>query len=121
MAKLITKKVAGSTLIEVLIAMVIIMVIFAIGIRIFGNVMRSGVSFEKIKAQQQLQLLAKEIQKEGTIASEDLKIDHIDYHFTSDTSAVKGFSKLAIQAYQQGKLLGSIKCFYKEKGEAYEN
>lgn len=52
MAKLITLKVKASTLIEVIIAMVIILVVFALAMGIYNNVLRttSAVKIEQLKA-----------------------------------------------------------------------
>lgn len=108
-------------MIEVLVAMVIIMVIFAIAMRIFGNVMNSGVSFRKLQVQQQLDLLAKETQQVGYITDWDAKIDSVDYHFKTDTTSVPGYAKLFIQAQQQGRLLGEVKCYFKEKETPFED
>lgn len=121
MAKLTHKKIAGSTVIEVLIAMVIIMLVFSIAMRLFGNVMHSGVSFKKVQVQQQLYVLAKEIQQVGFISNEVLSIDSVDYHFATDTTAIDGLAKLSIKAYQKGNLLGNTKCYYHVKEKAFED
>jgi len=114
MAKMRVKKVSGNTIIEVLVAMVIIMVVFAIAIRVFANVMGSGLSLVKVRAQQQLDLLAKQVQEQGYLEQNEARIDSLDYYFTADTSSLAGYSKLFIQARQNGKLLGEIKCYFKE-------
>lgn len=109
------KKVVAATVIEVLVAMVIIMTVFTIAMRIFANVISSGVSFKKIQAQQQLQLLAKETQEQGFIGNASFLKESITYQYESDTSALVGYDKLRIKAYQGDKLLGSINCYYQTK------
>ena len=115
MAKLVQKKIAGSSLIEVLIAMVIIMVIFAIAMRVFANVMSTGVSLKKIKVQNQLQLLSKKVQQVGYFISQHEQIDSIDYFLFADTSSTPGLSKLLIKASKDNQLLGEVKCLFKPK------
>ncbi len=115
MAKLMLKRVAATTIIEVLVAMVIIMTVFTIAMRIFINIMSSSVSFKKIQAQQQLQLLAKETQEQGFIANASFLKDSINYQYERDTSALVGYAKLKIKAYQGGKLLGTINYYYQTK------
>ena len=121
MVKLINKKIKGSTIIEVLVAMVIIMVVFAIAIRIYANVTTSGVAYRKIQAQQELLILAKQIQNRGFVDEERLQKDSIDYVFKTDTSILKGYGKLAIQAYQQHKLLAKVNCYYLVKEQRFED
>jgi Tfp pilus assembly protein PilV len=121
MAKLIVKKFGAGTLIEVIIAMVIIMVVFGIALKVFGNLLYSGVSYQKVEVQNQLDVLAMEIKDRGFIKEEMMEIDSVTYHFFTDTSAVSGVSKLEIQAMQKDKLLSKINCFYKEKTNEAEN
>jgi len=51
----ITRKIAGSTIVEVLISMVIIIVAFGIAMMIYSNVTRFSLSAKKIKAEAILQ------------------------------------------------------------------
>jgi Tfp pilus assembly protein PilV len=48
---IVTKKVTGSTIIEVLIAMTIILLVFGIAMMIFGNIMRSSLSVSRLSAE----------------------------------------------------------------------
>ena len=118
---LIKKKLPGSTLIETLIAMVIIMVVFAIAMRVFNNLMSSGVSLKKIQVQNQLNLFSKKVQTDGYVTTAHLQLEGIDYDFLTDTSAFTGLSKLTIKANQEGKPLGSVKCLFKVKENDFEN
>lgn len=108
-------------MIEVLVAMVIIMVVFAVAIRIFLNVMDSSISFKKIQVQQELAILAKQIQINGFIDQEIFQKDSINYVFKSDTTALTNYYKLTIQAYQQDRLLAKTNCYYLLKERADEN
>ncbi|WP_182922480.1 type II secretion system protein [Pedobacter planticolens] len=115
------EKVRASTLIEVLIALVIIMVVFALAIRIFGNVLSSGVSLKKIQVQSQLDILAMEVKKQGYVETPHLQMDSVDYDFTIDTSARVGISQLTIAASVQGRVLARMKCLFKEMERHEEN
>jgi type II secretory pathway pseudopilin PulG len=115
MAKLIHKKLPSASLIEVIIAMIIIMIVFAIAMRVFTNVMNTGVSFTKIQVQNQLNLLSKKVQQEGYLADEHLQIDSVDYFFEADSSSTPGLAKLSIKASQQKRVLGEIKCLFKPR------
>lgn len=108
-------------MIEVLVAMVIIMVVFAVAIRIFLNVMDSSISFKKIQAQQELAILAKQTQFKGFIEQETVQKDSINYVFKSDTTALMEYHQLTIQAYQQERLLAKTNCYYLLKERADEN
>ena len=121
MVRLIDKKLKASTLIEVLVAMVIIMIVFAIATRIFLNVMDSGVSFKKIQAQQELMILAKQTQINGFIEQQTFQKDSINYVFKSDTTALMDYRQLTIQAYQQNRLLAKTRCYYLVRESADEN
>lgn len=121
MVSTMSKKIKASTLIETLIAMVVIMVVFSIAIRVFHQVMGSGVSFKKIQVQNQLNLFCKKVQQEGYLNEVHLQLDGVDYDFVTDTSAVVGLSKLSITAKQEGKSLGMVKCLFKVKEPNIEN
>lgn len=121
MARLINKKLPAATLIETLIAMAIIMVVFSIAMKVFGNVMQSGVSYHKIQVQNQLNLLVKKVQAEGYSNEDHMLLDGVDYHFMTDTSALPGLSKLSIKASQGGKVMGIVKCLFKVKEQGVED
>jgi Tfp pilus assembly protein PilW len=115
MAKLTRKKVSAGTLIEVIIAMVIIMIVFGIALKIFSNVLFGGVSYQQVSVQNQLDILATEVKDKGFVANELVVLDSINYHFLTDTSAILGISKLEIKAVRNDKQLGKINCLYQVK------
>jgi len=118
MAKLIHQKLNGSTLIEVLIAMVIIMVVFSIAIGLFNNQISGGVSYQKLKVQQQLQLLADQIQQQGKVEVQQLEIDGVAYEFVVHSSPVDVFTVVEIRATKNGTNLGNMKLSYDPKNES---
>ncbi|TKC12047.1 hypothetical protein FA048_00055 [Pedobacter polaris] len=118
MARLIKKKIAGSTVIEVVIAMVIIMVVFVIAMKVFANVLNTGVSFRNIKAQNQLNVLSKKVEELGYVANGQVQIDSVNYELVEKESDVKNMASLEIKATQQGKLIGTVNTLFKVKPHA---
>jgi hypothetical protein len=114
MAKLIRKTVPASTLIEVLIAMVIIMVVFVISIKVFNNVLYSGVSLKKLRIQNQLNILSKDVKRQGHVPEQVVVIDSVTYEYLVE-DADMGLSRLEIKANENGKSLGSTKCLFQPK------
>ena len=112
MVRLATRKLEGSTLIEVLIAMVIIVVIFTIAMQVFANVMQTGVSFKKLQVQQQLRILAQEVKMGKQVNEEFVIIDSIAYEFELLPLRQVGLSQLHIVALQQGKKISELRCLF---------
>ena len=76
----IPSKVAASTILEVLIAMVMIMVVFTIAMMIYANVMKASLSVKKIQAAAILNEAMQAVEKNKNPSSDsftagDLKID----------------------------------------------
>jgi Tfp pilus assembly protein PilV len=115
MAKLINKQVPASTLLEVLIAMVIIMTVFTVALKVFNNVLSSSVSLKKIRVHNQLNLLKEEARQYG-FRDETLEVDSILYTYQVNQIEVANLSQLEIKATEHGKLLGSIKFLIKQTG-----
>lgn len=115
MVKLIRKKLKGSTLIEVLIAMVIIVVIFTIAMQVFSNVMQTGVSFRNIKVQNQMMAIAQEVRETGVVPQETLVIDSIAYELKIGAKGAAGLPQLEISATQAGQKLGELKCLINQQ------
>ncbi|KQR70895.1 type II secretion system protein [Pedobacter sp. Leaf176] len=121
MAELKKGKLEASTLIEVLIAMVIIMVLFALAIGLFNNVLSGGVSLKKLSVQNELNVLAKEVEAKGYIEKEVLLVDSVIYNFSRQETAHPGLSRLEIKAFRRAELLGSLKILYREKENEEKN
>ncbi|WP_443946641.1 PilW family protein [Pedobacter sp. AW1-32] len=118
MAKVMREKIESSTLIEVLIAMVIIMVIFSVAMGLFSNVIGSSTSYTKVKAQNQMEVLADEIRTLGYVKENSISIDSVDYQIEDDENAVNGLKKIKIKASQQGRSLGSVQCLIQQNANA---
>lgn len=113
MAQLMFKRLPAATLIEVLIAMVIIMVVFTLSIKVFNNVMASGGSYKKLDVHCQLSRLAQQAQQKGSVANEMLAIDSVQYLYTIHSGPLPEVSVLEIKAIENGKQLGTVKCLLK--------
>ena len=109
MAELIEKKLDGATLIEVLIAMVIIMAVFSIAIAVFSNVLSSGVSIRQIHANTEMEKLRLKVLTNTLYEPQHLMIDSIDYEVISSGSKYPGTMLIEISAFDHSSPAGKIK------------
>ena len=121
MAGIIQKKLKASTLIEVLIAMVIIVVIFTVAMQVFSNVLNTGISFKKLEVQNQMEQLAQEIKQQGYLKENDLLLDSVSYQFKLTDTEMAGISYLEIKAAIRNKNVGVYKCLLQRKESDEEN
>ena len=89
--KLIGTKVAASTILEVIIAMVIIILVFGIAMMIYTNVLRMSLSVKKIQAQAILKETLFNAEKTNNYASQsitigDFRIEEEVKSFSGDTT-----------------------------------
>ena len=107
--QLITVTAKGSTVIEVIIAMVLITVVLGIALMIIGNVTRSSLSYQKLRAESLLRTTASDIvsPEKGT---KTLKVDDITIQ-----EEIKAFGDnealftLSLSAFDtNGKLLAQL-------------
>ncbi|WP_461788817.1 type II secretion system protein [Pedobacter sp.] len=115
MVGLIKRKLEASTLIEVLIAMVIIVIVFTIAMHVFANVMNTGVSSAKIKAENQIRLIAADVKNKGQIDEEVLILDSIGYELRVMPAVAAGLSQLEISAIQEGRKITMYRCWFVDK------
>ncbi|MFC1226722.1 hypothetical protein ACFE6N_23160 [Pedobacter sp. BG31] len=121
MAKLKSKQLEASTLIEVLIAMVIIMVVFSMAMGLFSNVLSSGVSMRKVQIGQQLETLRLQVIKSGSVEQENLQLDSVDYKINVVKQASSAMHIVEIKAAEHGTPAGHIRFLLKMKDENKEN
>ncbi len=121
MGKLSRQKLDASTLVEVLIAMVIIMVVFSIAMGLFSNVLSGGVSMRKVKINQQMESLRLQIAEDGKIEEEHVVIDSIDYQLSATKQTGSEMALLEIKASDHGTPAGSIRVLLKLNDENEEN
>lgn len=67
------RKIKGTTILETVVAMVIILIIFSIASTILINTTLSGVSFEKIKGRELLKLYSAKSKQEKSFFNEEIK------------------------------------------------
>ena len=70
-------KLKASSILEVVIAMVVIVTVFTIAMMIYGNVQRLSLSSKKIKAQAVLHELLLSAEKSSEVSKRSFVIDHI--------------------------------------------
>ena len=118
MAGIGSRKLRASTLVEVLIAMVIIMAVFVTGIAIYTNVTQSGFSTSRLKAQQEMQKIINESISLKDWEAQELDADSILYKKT--VSSYAGYPDLLlieVKAVQNGRELGELRQIVKGKEE----
>ncbi|OWK68849.1 type II secretion system protein J [Pedobacter sp. AJM] len=108
MAGLINKRLEGSTLVEVLIALVIIMAVFTIATAVFSNVLNSGVSMRRIQVNAQMEELRLHFLDTIVVDEQRLYIDSIEYHVSFLDSASASVTRVEISATDHGKSAGKI-------------
>lgn len=104
----------SSTLIEVLIAMVILLCVFGIGMMIFANLDRSSSNLESRVVREQLHTLASQYQQDGG-QNNDVQIDSISYFFEEiPLEGIQDRVKLKVYAERiaDGQLIDSLVRIY---------
>jgi len=119
MAKLKDKhKVKASSLVEVLVALVIIMAVFVIAMGIYTRVTQSGISLSKMKAQKEMSRIIQESIQNGDFEGQSIERDNIVYE--KSVTAYAGFSDIIlieVKADQNGRLLGHLRRLVKHNGK----
>lgn len=115
MAAMTQKKLTGSTLIEVLIAMVIIMVVFSIATAVFSNVISSGVSVKSIRTNAEMEKLRLQVLSYSTFTDQHFNIDSIGYEVKFIQSTTSASTIVEIEANDHGKAAGKIKFLMQNK------
>jgi type II secretory pathway pseudopilin PulG len=86
------KKLKASTIIEVLIAMILIIVVFGIAMMIFTNVVNSGLSVKKIRAEALLQQALLSAERSDNLVSQSVPVD--DFTIVEEVKAYNGNTAL---------------------------
>lgn len=103
---LLTKKIPGATLIEALIAMVIVMLSFGIAITVYVNVISSGNQSQKLKCQFLLKKIAIETKQNHLFLDEKISSDEITVQKTvTPYSGNKNILQLNLKAYSPNEKL----------------
>jgi len=104
------KKIRGSSLIEVIIAMVIISLVFVSSITIYLNVTRSAGTVLRTRAMIGLETMRAETLQEMAVKKYDTIIQNIRYSRTSERSGKEGLTVIFFEARTpQGMLLAQRK------------
>ncbi|MCR6641070.1 MAG: hypothetical protein NVV82_19280 [Sporocytophaga sp.] len=72
MAELIQQKIKASSLIEVVVAMVVMVITFGVGMMIYHNILRSGINLQNVKAEMLLSKISEETIRSRSYFDEDI-------------------------------------------------
>jgi len=110
MAKIISTKVSGSTLIEVVIATVIILAVFTLAMGIFIKVTQSGYSVSRTSARQQMQYIVDQSIRDRDYEDEILEADSIAYEKTVvPYSGYDDLLLIQVEARQGATTIGKLR------------
>lgn len=116
MAKIATAKVSGSTLIEVVIATVIIMAVFTVAMGIFIKVTQSGYSTSRTSAREQMQYMIDQSIRDRNYEDETRELDSIDYE--KKVLPYPGYDDLLlmqIEARQGATIIGKLSKIFRRE------
>ncbi|MBB2144009.1 hypothetical protein GM921_00800 [Pedobacter sp. LMG 31464] len=105
----LNKKLSASTLVEVLVAMLIIMIVFAIASKIYLNSFMQIPSYTKLMVNQQLEHQLQQIQAGEIAIIDEVTIDEIVYHYEISESQIDGLKLIEITATQEQQIISKIK------------
>ena len=105
----LNKKLNASTLVEVLVAMLIIMVVFAIASKIYLNSFLQAPSYTKLMVSQQLKHQLQQLQNGEINPEEEVSVDGIIYHTQISKTKIEGIDLVEIRATQEKMLIAKIK------------
>jgi len=113
-----SKKLPASTLIEVLIALVIIMAVFITASKIYVNVFMSAPSYQNMSIKKQLlDQLNKCIENPNEVTEHSI-IEGIEYQTTVKQAGYSdSLSIVEVKAFNQEKLVGAIKGLTKKQAQ----
>lgn len=100
---------AASTLLEVIIAMIIIVVVFTIAMKVFINVAQSGISTTKIKVESRIREIVLGIKARGVVDQESFSEEGIFYSIKVNTTNNNKLSVVEVSALQYDKKIASFR------------
>ena len=118
MGQLISRKIRASSLLEVLIAMVIIMIVFSLAIGIYAKVTASGFSLSDKQIEQEMQRIVAESKKTGDWRDDTFTSGDITYR--KAVGRYKDYSDLyllEVEALKAGKSVGRVREIVKKTAD----
>lgn len=107
----IDTKVSGSTLMEVLVAMILLLIVFSVAMMIFANIARSSVNSQQILARAVAELELQRTKREKLFTPDQIPVDSLiiirDVQFPAEQPGMVAISIRA--ADKQNKTLAEIK------------
>jgi Tfp pilus assembly protein PilE len=89
----IGKKVRASSILEVLISMVVILIVFSIAMAIYTNVLKLSLSIKKIRAQAALQDILIKSEYQGKLSDDSFST--ADFRIEQEVRTVENFQRLS--------------------------
>jgi hypothetical protein len=103
------KKLNASTLVEVLVALVIIMIAFVFGISMFVKITNSSMSLNQIMINKRMEYHLKELPKDTLLLDDTWIEDSVVYERKIELfKDYKDVKKVSISAIKQGELIGKM-------------
>lgn len=107
----IKKQVSGSTLMEVLVAMILLLIVFSIAMVIFANIARSSVNSQEIFARALAEQELRHTMQQKAFSSEEIAVDSLilirDVQFPAGQPGMVSITVKAIT--KQNKILAKVK------------
>lgn len=79
MAGIVDRKLNASSLLETIVALMVVMLVFGIAMTIYVNVMRNSSSLAEVKASLRLDVLAKETKEKKAFFDENFEEEQVDF------------------------------------------
>jgi type II secretory pathway pseudopilin PulG len=115
MAGLMNKKVQASSLLEVLVSMVIIMIVFTLAIGVYSKVTNSGISINDKQIQQQMQSIISASGENKEWDNESFEINNINFSKTvSNYNNYTDLYLIEVEAKKNGKVVGELRQIVKK-------
>ncbi|PYF76657.1 PulJ/GspJ family protein [Pedobacter nutrimenti] len=121
MAALNKHQVRASTLPEVIIAMVVILIVFVIAIQIYNNVLHASPSLHEQLVRGLAENYMEKSITEKSYEQEDVMIDSLE--FRREVLPFKGYQDvfiMKVNVFQSGKTMGSFQRVFGKKGNGDE-
>jgi type II secretory pathway pseudopilin PulG len=114
----VSGKIKASTLLEVIVAMVVILIVFVLATGIYANVMRSSPSAKQQKVKALMSGIIEKSITESNWNDEEIMIDSI--YLIKKVLPYRDYADLKllqVNAIEQGKEVGNVKRIVKMEGE----
>jgi competence protein ComGC len=103
------KKLHAATLVEVLVALVIIMIAFTLGIGMFVRITSSSISLNQTMIERKIHYHLQQVSKDTLLVDDTWSEDSVTYEQkVEDFGEYKDIKKISISALKDGKLIHQV-------------